>query len=65
MMTEKEINEWIEGMEFDESFLQDLNLTLIDEELDEEKMKRIKARTLKKIQPCVKETSLLKKIVGY
>ncbi len=65
MMTEKEINEWIEGMEFDESFLQDLNLTLIDEQLDEEKMKRIKARTLKKIQPCVKETSLLKKIVGY
>lgn len=64
-MTEKEINEWIEGMEFDESFLQDLNLTLIDEQLDEEKMKRIKARTLKKIQPCVKETSLLKKIVGY
>lgn len=65
MMTEKEINEWIEGMEFDESFLQDLNLTLIDEQLDEEKMKRIKARTLKKIQPCIKETSLLKKIVGY
>ena len=65
MMTEKEINEWIEGMEFDESFLQDLNLTLIDEQLDEEKMKRIKARTLKKIQTCVKETSLLKKIVGY
>lgn len=65
MMTEKEINEWIEGLEFDESFLQDLNLTLIDEQLDEEKMKRIKARTLKKIQPCVKETSLLKKIVGY
>ena len=52
-------------MEFDESFLQDLNLTLIDEQLDEEKMKRIKARTLKKIQPCIKETSLLKKIVGY
>lgn len=65
MMTEKEIHEWIEGMEFNESFLQDLNLTLIDEQLDEEKMKRIKARTLKKIQPCVKETSLLKKIVGY
>lgn len=65
MMTEKEINEWIEGMEFDESFLQDLNLTLIDEQLDEEKMKRIKARTLKKIQPCIKETSLLKKTVGY
>lgn len=65
MMTEKEINEWIEGMEFDESFLQDLNLTLIDEQLDEEKMKRIKARTLKKIQPCIKETSLLKNIVGY
>lgn len=65
MMTEKEINEWIEGMEFEESFLQDLNLTLIDEQLDEEKMKRIKARTLKKIQPCIKETSLLKKIVGY